>query len=302
MERSTLKADALLLLAAAIWGSGFVAQRLGMEHVGPYAFTGIRFAIGVVVLLPFVYVRSRKPRSETPSERAVRVRAYMLGGLLAGSVLSVGAILQQIGLIYTPAGKAGFITGLYVIFVPMLGLLIGRRTSRMTWIGAALAVVGLYFLSVQESFQIGRGDWFVLAGAFVWAIHVLIIGWLSPKTDALVLATMQFSVCCVVGTIAALLLEETTIASLMAAKWAILYSGVFAIGAAFTLQIIAQRDAPPAHAAILLAFEAVFAVLFGWLILSERLGSREFFGCLLMLTGIIVSQLRRREKSTQAPS
>lgn len=285
----------LLLLAAAIWGSGFVAQRLGMEHVGPYVFTGVRFAIGVVVLLPIIYFR--RPAQRSGSLGDTRVRTHVLGGLLAGGVLSIGAILQQIGVIYTPAGKAGFITGLYVIFVPILGLLIGRRTGCPTWIGAMLAVVGLYFLSIHESLSIGRGDAFVLGGAFVWAIHVLIIGWLSPRTDAVILAVIQFSVCCVVSTAAALLLEETTLSSLMAAKWAILYSGVFSIGAAFTLQIVGQRDAPPAHAAILMSFEAVFAALFGWLILSETLGSRELLGCLLMFTGMLVSQARRRRRA-----
>lgn len=200
--------------------------------------------------------------------------------------------LQQIGLVHTTAGKAGFITGLYVVFVPMIGLLVGHRISVATWIGAAFAAVGLYFLSVAGQLAINPGDLFVLACAVVWAVHVQIIGWLSPKTDSVRLAAMQFGTGAVLGLAAAMLTEEITFTGIMACKWWILYGGVFPVGIAFTLQIIGQRDAPPAHAAVLMSLEAVFAAGTGWLLLSETLGHRELIGCALMFAGILVSQTR----------
>jgi drug/metabolite transporter (DMT)-like permease len=293
MKLATFQADALLLLAAVIWGTGFVAQRAGMEHVGPMAFTGIRFALGTLVLLPIIYIRRHRPTPTDPQARASARRVYLLGGTLAGLVLFIGVSLQQIGLIYTTAGKAGFITGLYVIIVPIIGFFLRYHVRSITWIGAGLAAVGLYFLSVSGSFEVNRGDGFVLACAVVWAVHVLIIGWLSPRTDPLPLAAMQFAITSALGLIAALLTEDLTAESILAAKGAILYGGVFAVGVGYTLQVVGQRDAPPAHAAILLSLEAVFAAVAGGLILTEVLTSRELLGCALMLGGVLTSQIRK---------
>ena len=298
MKPGGFKADALLLLAAAIWGTGFVAQRSGMEHVGPMTFTGIRFAIGAAVLLPLLWSR-RTRRDQTDSNASLkRVRSFPLPGVLAGLVLFIAVSLQQIGLIYTTAGKAGFITGLYVVFVPIIGVLVRQRIRVVTWIGAALAAVGLYFLSMTGAFEVNRGDWYVLACAVVWAVQVLIIGWLSPRTNPLELATMQFAITCVLGIVAAVIAEEISVEGLLAAKWAILYGGVFPVGIAFTLQIVGQRDAPPAHAAILLSLEAVFAAIAGGLVLNERLTWREACGGSLMLAGVLIAQFR---KSTWTP-
>ena len=298
MKPAVFKADALLLLAAAIWGTGFVAQRLGMEHVGPMTFTGVRFAIGALVLLPLLRFRRTRRHQATPNTSVEGVRSFLLPGALAGLVLFIAVSLQQIGLIYTTAGKAGFITGLYVVFVPIIGVFVRQRIRPVTWIGAALAAVGLYFLSVTGTLEVNRGDWLVLACAVVWAVQVLIIGWLSPKTDSLELATMQFAIACVLGMISALIVEDISVEGLLAAKWAILYGGVFPVGVAFTLQIVGQRDAPPAHAAILLSLEAVFAAIAGGLVLSERLTWREAFGGALMLAGVLIAQFR---KSTRTP-
>jgi drug/metabolite transporter (DMT)-like permease len=292
MRFATLRADVLLLLAAVIWGTGFVAQRLGMAHVGPMTFTGVRFAIGSLVLLPVIYAR-RSNRSETDSrQHASLTHPYLLGGMLAGFVLCVAVGLQQIGIVYTTAGKAGFITGLYVVFVPMIGLFLRHRVRAATWIGAGLAVVGLYVLSITGTLQVNRGDCYVLACAVVFAVHFLVIGWLSPQADSLKLAAMQFAVTAVLSLIAALIAEEITLEAVLAAKWAILYGAVFPVGIAFTLQIAGQREAPPAHAAILLSLEAVFAAIAGGLILSETLSEREVLGCALMLAGVLASQLR----------
>jgi drug/metabolite transporter (DMT)-like permease len=291
------KADGLLLLAAAIWGSGFVAQRAGMDHVGPFTFTGARFGIGALVLLPIIHARARRASTNTSPPRAT-FRPLVPQAALAGVVLFVGAALQQIGLVDTTAGKGGFITGLYVVFVPLIGVLIRHRIPPVTWPAAALAAVGLYLLSVTGAFEINPGDLFVLACAVVWAVHVLIIGWLSPRTDPLKLAAFQFAIASMLGTLAALALEEITLADLHAARWAILYSGVFSVGTAFTLQVVSQQHAPPTHAAILLSLEAVFAALFGSLLLDETFTHRQYLGGALMLAAMLVSQIRKSPQPT----
>ncbi len=289
MRAGTLKADAVLLLAAAIWGAAFVAQRAAMQDMGPLGFNGIRFALGALVLLPIIWVRRPAVASDSARER----RLYWRGGLLAGSVLFVGASLQQVGLVYTTAGKAGFITGLYVICVPILGLAIGQRTPALTWLGAGLAAVGLYLLSISGRPTVNPGDVLVLACAVVWAVHVLIIGRISPRTDPLRLAAVQFTVTALLSLGAAICFERNTLAGLSAARWSILYGGICSVGIAYTLQVVGQRTAPPGHAAILLSFEAVFAALTGGWLLGEVLGRRELLGCAVMLAGILVSQLRR---------
>ncbi len=295
MKSATFRADAILLLAAAIWGTGFVAQRAGMAYVGPMTFTALRLAIGALVLVPLICKRRSSSRRRNEASGAESGAGSTLRrGLLAGTVMFVAIGLQQIGLVHTTAGKAGFITGLYVVFVPMIGILVGQRINLATWCGAALATAGLYFLSVAGQIAINPGDLFVLASAVVWAGHVQVIGWLSPKTDSVRLAAMQFSTGAVLGLVAAMLTEEITFTRILACKWWILYGGVFPVAIAFTLQIKGQRDAPPAHAAILMSLETVFAAGTGWLVLGETLGNREFIGCALMLAGMLVSQMGRR--------
>jgi drug/metabolite transporter (DMT)-like permease len=296
MRRTTFKADALLLLAAAIWGAAFVAQRFAMRHLGPLGFNGVRFALGALALLPLIPLRRL-------SNDAQRGRLYLAGGLLAGTVLFVGATLQQIGLVYTTAGKGGFITGLYVVFVPILGLFVGHRTTLPTWLGVGLATAGLYLLSVSRRLEVNLGDALVLACALVWAVHVLLMTRFSPRTDPILLAAVQSGATAVLSLLAALAFERNTLAGMLAAKWAILYGGLCSVGVAYTLQVIGQRATPPAHAAILLSFEAVFAALAGGLLLGEVLGRRERLGCALMLVGIIVSQVRRaRQRSSSSHS
>jgi drug/metabolite transporter (DMT)-like permease len=286
----TLKSNILLLLAAMLWGFAFVAQRAGMEHVGPFIFNGVRFALGGISLLPLILVnRKRRSGNDLPSANR---RIFALGGGLAGLALFIAASLQQIGIIYTTAGKAGFITGLYVIIVPILGLLGRQRTDIGTWIGAVIAATGLYFLSVTENFTISPGDLLVLISAFFWAVHVHIIGWLSARTDPIKLAFFQFLACSALSLAAAVSIETISIQALSRAIIPILYGGLVSVGIAFTLQVVGQRHAHPAHAAIILSLETVFAVIGGWLILSENLSPRSGLGCALMLAGMFLSQLR----------
>jgi len=294
-KQVSLQADLLLLLTATIWGFAFVAQRMGMAHVGPFTFNGVRFALGALALLPLI------ARHRAGGWRpALPLRTVLKGGGAAGAALFIGASLQQVGLVYTTAGNAGFITGLYVVIVPLLGLLWRQPVSAGTWIGALLATAGLYLLSITEGFSMAYGDLLELAGAVVWAGHVLLIGWLSPRMDPVELACGQFAVCSLLSLAAALLLEPVGMAGITAAALPILYGGLFSVGIAYTLQVVAQRHARPAHAAILLSLEAVFAALGGWLILGETLTPRALCGSALMLAGMLLSQLWELFGSGQA--
>lgn len=296
MRDASLRADGLFLMTALIWGLAFVAQRMGMDHIGPMAFNGIRFALGAAALAPLA-LRSLKYPPPAPFLAGGRDGFPWLGGVVAGGVLFAGATLQQVGLQYTTAGKAGFITGLYVVLVPLLGLFLRQRPAGGDMVGAAAAAVGLYFLSVTEDFTLAPGDGLELVGAVFWACHVLVIGWLSPRTRALPLAMAQYLVCSVLSLACALVFEELTWASVRGAAWPILYGGLLSVGLAYTLQVVAQRDANPTHAAILLSFETVFAAIGGAVLLDESLGRRELFGCVLMFGGMLASQLWPRRKA-----
>ncbi len=290
MQSRTLRADLMLLATAAIWGFAFVAQRVGMNHVGPFTFNGVRFALGSLSLLPLVWLEGRLSRTLRPRTAAAGGIAFW-GPILAATALFLGASLQQVGLVYTTAGKAGFITGLYVVIVPIMGLLWRQRPDAGTWIGALLAAAGLYLLSVTEQFTIAFGDLLELAGAVFWAGHVLILGWLSPRLPVIRLACLQYAGCALLSLATALVSETVTLAGIMAAAVPILYGGLASVGIAYTLQVVAQKDAPPAHAAILLSLEAVFAALGGWLLLAETLSFRSMTGCALMLGGMLASQV-----------
>ncbi|MDF1536693.1 MAG: DMT family transporter [bacterium] len=291
MKQGTLKADSLLLFTAAIWGFAFVAQRAGMEHIGPYLFNGIRFALGSLSLVPLILIGIGSGTGNGILPEPVSPRGMLLGSGIAGLILFAGASLQQMGIVYTTAGKAGFITGLYVILVPIVGLRWGHRASAGTWIGAILATAGLYFLSVTSKLTIERGDLLVLLSAFMWAAHVLWISWFSPRMNPVLLASVQFAICSVASLLTAFVLEPVSLAAIRMAALPILYGGLFSVGIAYTLQVVAQRDAHPAHASIILSMEGAFAIFGGWLILSETMGLRELAGCALMLSGMVLSQL-----------
>ncbi|WFS62775.1 DMT family transporter [Pseudodesulfovibrio thermohalotolerans] len=302
MNTRAFRADVLLFITAAIWGLAFVAQRVGMEHVGPLTFNGIRFALGAVALIPLAMTMERR---RVPGTAVADRKRMAVGGIFLGLALFIGASLQQIGLAgpqlaefgleASTAGKAGFITGLYVVLVPIFGLLLAQRPGWGTWVGASLAVVGMYLLSVSADLTISFGDMLVLVGAFFWAGHVLLVGKLSPGldgVDAIKLSTIQFAACAILSLIGAVATEEITLAGIFGAGPAILYGGLMSVGVAYTLQVVAQRDAQPAHAAIILSLESVFAAVGGWMMLGEVLTTRGMVGCALMLGGMVLSQLK----------
>lgn len=286
--RAHLKGDLLLVLTAMIWGSAFVAQKVGMDHIGPFMYTGIRFALGALFLTPFMLFLSRYRPFVMKQQKGP---SLILAGLLAGLLLFGGSILQQVGIVYTTAGKAGFITGLYVVIVPLLGLIWGLKPGKGVWAGAILAVTGLYLLTVEKGFSLCVGDTLVLICAFLYALHVLVIGWMAPRLDVLKLAIIQFWVCSGLSLFTGMFVEQLTWAAVKGAAIPILYGGLLSVGVGFTLQVVAQRKAPPAHAAIILSLETVFAVIGGMVILGEILPARGWAGCVFMLAGMVTAQI-----------
>lgn len=293
------RANLLLGLTAAIWGFGFVAQRLGADHMDALSFNAARFLIGALSLVPLIWWlrRARRPVVAYPEPPAGPVvtprvtdrRSPWLPGVVTGLVIFSAASLQQVGIATTTAGKAGFITGLYIVLVPVLGLALGHRATVATWVGLGLAVPGLYLLSMTEDLTIAPGDLLVLVGAFFWAAHILVIDHFVRTVDALELSAVQFLTCGALSGALALVVEDQPFSGLGPALGAVLYGGLLAVGVAYTLQVVAQRHAKASHAALLLSLEAVFGAVGGWLLLSETMSPRMLLGCALMMAGIVVS-------------
>ena len=276
-----LKSDFILLLVALIWGSAFAAQRVAADHLGPFLFNGVRFIIAVLVLLPMARFRLKVERGILPWVA------------LAGIVLFTASFFQQAGMQYTTAGNAGFITGLYVVLVPLAMVTFLRQTvSRWTWLAAGIATIGALLLSTGGEIKLNPGDALELAGAGAWAVHVLLVGWLARRTDVLSFVILQDLVSAVLNVVFSLFTDISTLPGLLPAAWAVLYTGIFSIGIGYALQGIGQRHAPPADAAIILSLEAVFAALFGFMFLNERLLPVQVLGCFLILVAIIQVQLR----------
>ncbi|MBN2616715.1 MAG: DMT family transporter [Spirochaetales bacterium] len=290
MKNKTIQSDLFLLLTSAIWGLAFVAQLKGMEFIGPYLYNGIRFLLGAISLFPLILFIKKKRNKAGYKMAAISKKKIFLSSSLAGVVLFTGASLQQVGLQYTTAGKAGFITGLYVVLVPLLGILLKHRTSFFTWLGALSAVVGLYLISVKKGEGIGYGDLLVLISSLFFAFHVLTIDYFSKRIEPVLLASLQFIWCGVLSLIVAINMEVIALDSIIKATIPILYGGLGSVGIAYTLQVIAQKNAPPAHASIIMSFESVFAVIGGAIFLSEGMTPRGIVGCVFMFLGMILSQ------------
>jgi drug/metabolite transporter (DMT)-like permease len=289
-----LRSDLLLFLASMIWGFAFVAQRVGMDYVGPFTYNGVRFALGTLVLVPFLLF-GKKFIPEDPA-KTITGKQLFWGIVGVGILLFAGVSLQQVGLKSTTAGKAGFITGLYVVLVPIVGFFLGHKSRPSIWIGVVLSAIGLYMLSIKSGFTIEQGDLLVLGCAFVFTFHVLLIGWLSPRVNSFQLAAGHFAVCAVLSLIVAFLTEKVEVSKIIEAAVPIIYGGAISVGIAYTLQVVAQKNAHPAYASIILSLEAVFAAFGGWLILQESLSARSLLGCCLMLAGMVVVQIRSKKQ------
>jgi drug/metabolite transporter (DMT)-like permease len=289
MRKTKLQSNLLLLTTAIIWGFAFVAQRIGARYLGSFSYNGIRFALGSISLIPLILFAKGKARPDSAVPQ--RTVSALPGGIITGCVLFGAASLQQIGIVETAAGKAAFITGLYIVLVPLLGIFLKHRIQVLTWIGVATATAGLYLLSVTENLTIIGSDLLLLAGALLWAVHILLIDYFIQKVDGLRLSCIQFVTCAVFSLAIALVCEKITLNGIRQALIPLLYGGIGSVGVAYTLQAIGQRHAKPSHAAIILSLESVFASLGGWLILHEDLGLRGYLGCTLMLAGMLFSQL-----------
>ena len=283
-----MQANLMLLVTAAIWGFAFVAQRVAMDHMGPFSFNAVRFLLGAASLLPLIWFFSRKKAVATTP--AAKTSIWLAGGV-AGAILFVAAALQQVGLLDTTAAKAGFITGLYMILVPFLGLFLRHVTGLNAWLGAVLALVGLYLLSINADFSMSRGDFLMFIGAIFWACHILWIDFIGRRVNALQLSAVQFLACGLLSSVAAFWQEAPTFASILLAWPAILFASFISVGLAYTLQVVAQKRAKPTHAAIIMSMEAVFAAIGGVVFLDENLPMRGWIGCGLMMIGMLLSQI-----------
>lgn len=280
------------ILAALIWGTAFVAQSVSTDFVEPMTFNALRSAIATVVLLVVLWAFRRfgaKPQT-APREKGSR-KDLILGGICCGAALCIASNLQQAGLSDTTAGKAGFITALYIVIVPLLGLFLRKRAPLTVWIGVVLALAGLYFLCITESLSIQQGDLYILACAVVFSVHILLIDHFTQRVDGIALSCAQFLVAAILSGIGMLLFEHPDWQSILQCTWPILYVGVFSSGIAYTLQILAQKGANPTVVTLLLSLESVFSVLAGALILGDRLSGREIIGCVLMFAAVVLAQL-----------
>lgn len=286
----------LLLLTSFIWGTAFVAQRKGMEFIGPFTFNGIRSFIGAAVLLPLVAFSIKSARAisgDLPNALQAKgsKRSLAIGGLLCGILMFTASSLQQYGMVYTTSGKAGFITAMYIVIVPLLGVFIGKKIRPLLWVCVAIAVLGLFLLTIKEDFSLNRGDIFVMVCALFFSVHILVIDYFSPRTNPIALSQVQLLITGLLSIPFILGLETVNWSSVLECWFPIFYAGVMSCGVAYTLQIVAQRHTEPTVASLLLSLESVFAVLAGAIILGEVLNARELVGCILMFVAIVLSQL-----------
>jgi len=293
-----MKGELMLILAAMIWGAAFVAQSVGMDYVGPFTFQAARCLLGALVLLPVIAGFSRARPKETAQTR----KTLWTGGALCGLILFAATSLQQFGLLYTTAGKSGFITALYVVLVPVLGIFLHHRTRLNTWISVAIAAAALYLLCINGSFTVGRGELLTLGCALCFSFQILAVDHYSPHVNGVKLACIQFLVCGFLSLLAMALTESPSWAAVARCWLPIAYAGILSCGVAYTLQILGQRVTSPAVASLLMSLESAFAVLFGWLLLRERLSVKEYFGCALMFGAIVLAQLPGKKRTGPGPA
>lgn len=287
----------MLILTAFIWGTAFVAQSVGMDYLGPFTFNGVRSIIGGIALLPCIALLNKI--NGTSGEREENKRELITGGIACGFLLFTASSLQQVGIQYTTAGKAGFITAFYIVIVPVLGIFLKKKIGWKVWLAVMLAFAGLYFLCITEKFSVGKGDILIFLCALVFSVHILVIDYFSPKVNGVRMSCIQFFVCGAVSVPFMLVLETPRISAMAAGMVPLLYAGVLSCGVAYTLQIVGQKNVNPAIASLILSLESCFSVLAGWLVLGERLSIRESFGCILMFAAILLAQLPDKKKEQQ---
>lgn len=287
----------MLLLTAFIWGTAFVAQSVGMDYLEPFTFNGVRCLIGAIALLPCIWFFNRGKEKENKINDENAKRDLIKGGIACGILLFAASSLQQIGLVYTAAGKAGFITAFYIVLVPVFGIFLHKKIGWKVWTAVAIALAGLYFLCITESFTIEVGDIYVLLCALIFSVHILVVDHYAPKVDGVKLSCIQFLVAGIVSIPFMLILESPKMGNMMTSWFPLIYAGVFSCGIAYTLQILGQKNVNPAVASLILSLESCFSVLSGWVILGERLSARETIGCIMMFAAIILAQIPDKKSS-----
>jgi len=283
-----LRANIFLFVTACIWGSAFVAQSIGMTHIGPFTFTAVRILLAAITLAPVVLLFGKKTTLD--AEIVNDKKTLYTGGICCGTALFFVLAFQQAGLQYTTAGKAAFITSLYIVIVPVLGLFMRKKPAKIIWLCIVIAFTGVYLLCIKEDLSLNHGDFLVLFSAFFCAVHILIIDHFSPKVDSVKMSQIQFFVCSLMSFIPMFIFEAPEMYNILISWKPILYAGAFSAGLGYTLQVIAQKDTTPAVTALILSFESVFAALAGFIFLNEILTAKEIFGCILMFTAIILAQ------------
>lgn len=287
----------MLFLAACIWGFAFAFQSQGMDHMGPMTFNGIRFFIGALVLIPVIFLFQKSKEKKKPSKDDIKVT--LLGGVICGLCLFVASSLQQFGIQYTSVGKAGFLTTLYIILVPIIGIFFKKKVSIVVWISSLIAVAGMYLLCVSETMSINKGDIFAFCCAIVFAFHILSVDYFAPQTNGVVLSCLQFVTSGTCAMICAFIFEQPTLGQILNGIIPLLYVGVMSSGVAYTLQILGQKNADPAIASLIMSLESAVSVLGGWLILQQRLTKKELLGCLFMFIAVVGVQLFDAKKTDE---
>lgn len=284
-----LKASIMLFATAIIWGLAFVAQAAGMEHLGPLSFTASRCFVAVVFL--YLTYKFFMMKSASYREEKFDMKRTLVGGSICGLVFTIAINLQQVSLIYTTAAKASFLTALYIVFIPVIGLFFGRRPSVKIILCIFLAMVGTYLLSIKGGLKINRGDLIVILSALVFAIHILLLTKYSTNTNAVLVSLVQFAVCGVISLAGALVLEDISMEAILKSQVTILYVGILSSGVGFTIQLMALKDLEPVVASMICSLESVFGALFGWLILSQEMTEREIFGAIIIFLATIFAQV-----------
>ena len=299
MKKQAISA-AELLLTAFIWGVAFVAQSVGMDYIGPFTFNCVRCIIGGIVLIPLIIVLRKMDNTNRNEEEA---KAYnknsLIGGICCGICLCAASCFQQFGIMYTTVGKAGFITALYIIIVPILGVFIGKKVAPIVWVSSVIAVIGFYLLSISGQMSINKGDILVLICAVLFSFHILVIDYFSPKGDGVAISCIQFITSGIICGILMFIFENPQIADILAAYLPILYAGVMSCGVAYTLQIIGQKNMDPTVASLILSLESVFSALAGWMILGQGLSVKELIGCGLVFAAVLLAQMPQKTNTKQ---
>lgn len=286
----------MLGLAAFIWGVAFVAQSVGMEYVGPFTFNATRFLIGGVVLIPCIlflggrHSASQKGQPEHKQQKNSS-RIGITGGICCGIALFAGSSLQQLGIMHTTVGKAGFITALYIVIVPVLGIFVKKKVGWTVWISVVTATIGMYLLCMTEGFHVGKGDLYLFFGAIAFSFHILVIDYFSPKADGVFISCVQFFTAGVLAFLVMMFTEQPSLSSILKAWLPIGYAGVMSCGVAYTLQVVGQKNTDPTVAALILSLESAFSLLAGWVILGQKLSPKELFGCVLVFCAILLAQV-----------